>query len=84
VLIYFAIKNRQFAILGDAGINAVVPANFWDEIKNVMESHFKKSEFAEGMAVGIKMVGEQLKTNFPCCTDDVNELSNEISFDTSE
>lgn len=84
VLIYFAIKNRQFAILGDAGINAVVPSNFWDHIKETMESHFKKSEFADGIAVGIKMAGEQLKMNFPCAADDVNELSNDISFDTSE
>jgi len=30
VLIYLAIKNRQFAILGDAGINQVVPDNFWN------------------------------------------------------
>lgn len=84
VLIYLAIKNRQFAIIGDAGINKVVPENFWNEIKNAMESHFRVSEIALGLAVGVKMAGEQLKRHFPYQKDDTNELSNDISFDSSE
>jgi uncharacterized membrane protein len=84
VLFYFGIKNRQFAILGDAGINKVVPPDFWDNIKRVMESHFSNSEFATGLAVGVKMAGEQLKKHFPWQTGDINELSNELSYDTSE
>ena len=43
-----ALKKRQFAVLGDAGINKVVPPDFWDEIKSVMEGHFKNSEFGDG------------------------------------
>jgi uncharacterized membrane protein len=84
VLIYFGIKNRQFAILGDAGINKVVPTDFWDNIRSVMESSFKNSEFATGLAIGVKMAGEQLKKHFPWQTGDTNELSNELSYDTSE
>ena len=34
VLFYLAIKNRKFAILGDVGINQVVPDDFWDDIRN--------------------------------------------------
>ena len=33
VLFYLAINDHKFAILGDAGINAVTPENFWDQIK---------------------------------------------------
>ena len=84
VLIYFAIKNRQFAILGDAGINRVVPENFWDHIKSVMENHFRNSEFALGLSEGVKLAGEQLMKHFPCQKDDTNELSNDVSYDTSE
>jgi uncharacterized membrane protein len=84
VLIYFGIKNRQFAILGDAGINSVVPTDFWDRIKLTMENYFKNSEFAAGLAVGVRMAGEQLRKHFPYQKGDLNELSNEISFDTSE
>jgi len=29
VLIYLALKDRKFAIIGDTGINSVVPLGFW-------------------------------------------------------
>ncbi|WP_299579357.1 TPM domain-containing protein [uncultured Sunxiuqinia sp.] len=80
VLFYLAVSDRKFAILGDAGINAKVPADFWDEIKEHMLSKFKEGRFAEGLAEGIEKAGEQLKAHFPYQTDDVNELSDEISF----
>lgn len=80
VLFYLAIKDRKFAILGDGGINAVTPENFWDEIKEKMLARFSESEFAEGLREGILMAGEQLKANFPHQKDDVNELSDDISF----
>jgi uncharacterized membrane protein len=54
VLFYLAYKDRKFAILGDAGINAVVPHNFWDNIKEDMEAAFKKGAFASGLCEGIK------------------------------
>jgi uncharacterized membrane protein len=81
VLFYLAVYDRKFAILGDAGINKLVPENFWDEIKETMLSFFKEGKFTEGLAKGILMAGEQLKANFPYQNDDVNELSDEISFE---
>ncbi len=81
VLFYLAVFDRKFAILGDSGINKLVPSNFWDEIKETMLSFFKEGKFAEGLSRGILMAGEQLKTNFPYQSDDKNELSDEISFD---
>jgi len=80
VLIYLSINDRKFAIIGDAGINKVVPAEFWDENKEMMISHFKKGEFAIGLINGIEKAGEQLKQFFPYQEDDVNELSDEISY----
>ena len=80
VLFYLSINDRKFAILGDAGINAVTPDNFWEEIKETVLNHFKKNEFDTGLSKGIKMAGEALKKHFPYQKDDVNELSDEISF----
>jgi len=80
VLFYLSIKDRKFAILGDAGINAVTPDNFWEEIKETVLNHFKKNEFDTGLSTGIKMAGQALKEHFPYQKDDVNELSDEISF----
>jgi uncharacterized membrane protein len=80
VLIYLAIKDKKFAILGDAGINAKVPASFWDEIKDTMTTCFKENRFVDGLAEGIRTTGEKLKTFFPLQPGDINELSNDISF----
>lgn len=83
VLFYLAVKNRKFAIIGDAGINQKVPENFWDNTKQILLNHFRKEEFAEGLIKGILMAGEQLKAHFPYQKNDVNELSDDISFENN-
>jgi uncharacterized membrane protein len=80
VLFYLSIRNRKFAIIGDAGINAKVPEGFWDHIKEIMTGHFRNNRFAEGLAEGIKLAGEKLIEHFPYLQNDENELSDEISF----
>jgi len=80
VLFYFAIDDRKFAIIGDAGINAKVPENFWDSTKDQMLEKFKANEFSAGLIHGILKAGEKLKEHFPHQKDDKNELSDEISF----
>ncbi|GAB4330262.1 MAG: TPM domain-containing protein [Bacteroidales bacterium] len=80
VLFYLAVKNRKFAIIGDEGINRVVPDGFWDEVRDVMLEHFREGRFAQGLVEGIQLAGKQLKEHFPYQTDDVNELSDDISF----
>jgi uncharacterized membrane protein len=81
VLFYLAVSDRKFAIIGDAGINVKVPAGFWDEISTLLQKNFREGKFTEGLAEGIVLAGKQLKTHFPYSKDDVNELSDEISFD---
>jgi uncharacterized membrane protein len=81
VLFYLAVSDRKYAIVGDAGINAKVPAGFWDEISELLKKNFREGKFTEGLSEGIIMTGQQLKTHFPHRKDDVNELSDEISFD---
>ena len=80
VLFYLAIKDHKFAILGDGGINAVVPDDFWDKIKEMIQHKFKEGEFTAGLSSGIKMAGEHLKAHFPYQSDDINELDDDISF----
>lgn len=79
VLIYVAVEDKTFVIYGDKGINDVVPVNFWDSTKNVMQSHFKDGNFKQGLIDGILKAGKQLETHFPWIHGDVNELSDDIS-----
>lgn len=79
VLIYVAVEDKTFVIYGDEGINKVVPKNFWDSTKDIMQSHFKLGKFKQGIIEGIQKAGEQLESFFPWKHGDVDELSNEIS-----
>jgi len=80
VLIYLAVKDHKFAILGDEGINNVVEDGFWNDVKDLMQAHFKEGRFAEGLEQGIQRCGEKLKTYFPYQSDDINEIPDEISY----
>jgi len=80
VLFYLAYRDRKFAILGDAGINAKTGAHFWDEIKLVVEKKFKEQDFCGGLEQGITMAGAALSKHFPYEEGDKNELSDEIAY----
>ncbi len=79
VLIYLATEEHRFAIIGDQGIDRVVPANFWEEAKEGMGRLFKEGRFVDGVYHGVRSVGEHLAAHFPYQSGDINELSNEIS-----
>jgi uncharacterized membrane protein len=80
VLVYLAVDDKKFAVIGDKGINEKVPENFWEEMKNLMAAHFKRGEFEQGLCNGILLAGKQLKEHFPLSANDKNELSDSISF----
>jgi uncharacterized membrane protein len=80
VLFYLAVNNRKFAVIGDKGINALVPENFWDDIKLCLLNHFREDHFTDGLIEGVGMVGQKLKEHFPYKIDDINELPDEVTF----
>jgi uncharacterized membrane protein len=80
VLIYVATEDHKFAIIGDGGINKVVPDDFWDHTKLQMLEQFKLGNLIEGITTGVQLAGEQLKKYFPYDMDDKNELSDDVSF----
>jgi len=80
VLIYVAMKEHKFAIVGDTGINSRVPIDFWESTKELMKASFQKDELVTGICDGIEEVGKQLKAFFPYESDDENELPDDISY----
>jgi uncharacterized membrane protein len=81
VLFYMAIEDKKFAIIGDVGINKVVSEDFWDQTKELVLGFFKEGKYTQGLTVGIIQAGLQLQKHFPYNKkEDVNELTDEISF----
>jgi uncharacterized membrane protein len=79
VLFYVAVDDKKFSVLGDEGINNLVPEDFWNSIKETIIRHFSKGSYADGLKEGILATGQKLKEYFPFQTNDHDELSNEIS-----
>ena len=81
VLFYLAWQSRQFAVIGDAGINSAVPDEFWELVKETVIEHFRQEHYVQGLERGIRLVGEQLHTFFPYdAATDINELDDNISY----
>ncbi|MCW9036629.1 TPM domain-containing protein [Altibacter sp.] len=79
VLIYVAVEDRTLVIMGDKGINDVVPPHFWETTNDAIISQFKKGNMKQGLVDGILKAGEQLKKHFPYSKNDRNELPDDIS-----
>ena len=81
VMIYLSILERKVFIFADAGINQVVPANYWDEQVQTLIASLKEDNFITGLQTVITQIGEKLNTNFPITDDDTNELENRLVTD---
>ena len=65
VLIFVTPRTRKFAVIGDAGVHAKCGDVFWQELAQAMTDFFRKSEFTEGLAHGVRKAGELLAEHFP-------------------
>ena len=80
VLIYVAYKSKKFAILGDEGINQVVPSDYWETEKDTLYRYLLKGKPGDGLCEVVRQIGDALSSHFPPVDNDVNELSNEVSY----
>jgi uncharacterized membrane protein len=84
VLIYLAYEDHKFAIIGDRGIDNVVPDDFWETTQVAMKAHFLSGNIADGIIAGVALAGEKLALFFPYQNGDVNELPNDIVYMNQE
>jgi uncharacterized membrane protein len=84
VLLYLAVREGKFVVLGDTGITRKVPGNFWDHIRDSVQESFAENDFLDGVLYFIEETGERLAEYFPHLEDDINELPDAISFGREE
>lgn len=80
VLVYLALNDHQFAILGDEGIHQKVGDNFWQQQAVEMRKAFRDKQYITGITAAVRSIGESLKKYFPYQSDDQNELPDDIIF----
>lgn len=80
ILLLLLLKEKQFQIVADEGINNIVGQSTWDKIRDEMQLYFIRGNFTEGILSGIEKMGDVLAAHFPIKSDDKNELSNKVNF----
>lgn len=78
VLLYLSMREHRAEIVADAPIAAKVSAEVWGEAMADMLSEIKEGRVAEGLAAGVRDVGEILSQHFPRAEDDQNELPDRL------
>ncbi|MBL7922769.1 MAG: TPM domain-containing protein [Bacteroidia bacterium] len=80
VLIYIAMRDHKFAIIGDAGIHKQVGDPFWSKVREEMGNHFREGKFTEGIRFAVTETGKKLKEFYPRSAADINELPDDMIF----
>lgn len=82
VLIYIAVKDRKFAVIGDKAIDKKVDNDFWRNITQQLHNEFVEQHYSNGIINAIETIGKTLVKYFPDVDElDRNELQNDISFE---
>lgn len=78
VFIYVSIFEHRVWVLGDRGINSVIPESQWNGVVATIVRAIKERRPAEGICRAVDEVGRILQEKFPIKRGDQNELENLI------
>jgi len=74
ILIFISLLERKVWILGDRGINAVIPSERWNALASGLSRGIRDGRMLESLVTTITEAGIILRERFPHRTDDTNEL----------
>ena len=78
VLLYFAPRAHQFAIIGDKGIDEKCGETFWRDVASGIGEKLREGHFTEAVVKAIENAADVLARHFPRLPDDRNELPNQV------
>lgn len=74
ILIFISLLEHKVWILGDRGINAIIPPEHWIALTSALISGIRQGQLTEALVSVIAEMGDILRQHFPSRHDDVNEL----------
>lgn len=78
VLLYLSMREHRAEIVADEAIASLVDAEVWGQAMADMLAEIRKGHVGEGLAAGVRDVGEVLARHFPRGAEDVNELPDRL------
>ena len=80
VMIYLLVADRKFEIIADRGLDKVVTAAGWEQVKTKLEESFRQRKFKQGILEALNSITTYLKEAFPHTADDKNEVGDDVRF----
>ena len=71
-------RMKKVIVLGDIGVNALVPPDFWKETVDAMIHELHQSDALTALREGLQRLGDTLAHHWPRTPGDVNELPDEL------
>jgi putative membrane protein len=78
ILIYLSVFEGKVWVLGDRGVDTVVPSGFWQEVVDQIVAGIKQGQPAAAICAAVGRIRGVLVEKFPAGPDDMNELPNLI------
>jgi putative membrane protein len=78
VLIYLSVFEGKVWVLGDRGIDAAVPAGFWQAVVDQVAAGIAEGRPADAICAAVGRVRGVLAEKFPVAGGDANELPNVV------
>lgn len=78
ILISILVSEKNFELLADRGIIAVLPEEYWVKAAEKLSKHFSESNFYHGLKTALAEVGEVLESKLPPIAGSHEELPNDV------
>jgi putative membrane protein len=78
VLIFVSLLERRVVVLGDEGIAAHLPGEFWGEVREAILDGVRRGSLRDGLVEGIRRTGEALAAHAPWLEGDRDEVPNRV------
>ncbi|MEK1887455.1 MAG: TPM domain-containing protein [Phyllobacterium sp.] len=78
VLLFVSLAERYAEVVADAGINAKVGQQEWNNIVAILIEHAGRDELPAGFLKAIEIAGLLLEEHFPARPGDINELDDHL------
>jgi uncharacterized membrane protein len=79
VLLYLAVDDRKFAIVGDDGIHARVGYRLWDSVRDVLQRELRAGRMRDGVTAAVAEIGRALGAHFPPRPDDPKDPAQAVT-----
>ena len=79
VLLYVAVGDRKFAVVGDQAVHDLATQALWDEVARGLGDAFRTGAYRDGLIGAVRKVGDVLASHFPPTAGDSHPVSNQIT-----